>query len=357
MNRNSSRFNVSSLSQSDLSPFVFLLFFVTGSLLIAVAKLFSFHVGFMIAIPVIIIFGYTLVSWFLPRFELRRDQIGDNLYYMGFLLTLVSLTVTLIQYSNKSDEDFIVSNFGIALVATIVGILGRTVLNQFRKDVIDIEKEIQFNLSKASLKLKGQMFAAVEDFASFQRQMAQVTEESAQNIADAHKALATGLSESVEEIVASLRNQVDDSAGVLSQKSDQVILELSKATEDLIKEINRQKIALSGLVESTEEAADLSSLSIDTSPLREVESSLSELKDSLNSKLVTLNDDMSIQTDAFNKSFSKFSETLESFSLVMDERLTELNPGIEQLSEYNSKIDEFMKRVENMKTADKWKRL
>lgn len=314
MSRMNSRFTVSKLSQKDLSPFLFLGFFILGAVLIAIAKLYQFPVGFVVAIPVVVILGYALLSWFLPRFELRRDQIGDNLYYMGFLLTLVSLTATLIQYSHESDEDFIVSNFGLALVATIVGILGRTVLNQFRKDVVDIEKEIQFNLSKASLKLRGQMNTAVEDFATFHRHMEQVTKESARSISEAHQELAKGLAESVEEIVGSLRDQVEKSSGLMNLKSEEVINELSEATSRLIIEVDKQKDALATLAEATESASDLSALTVDTSPLRDIEKALVEFKGSFNSQITELNENSSEQAESFSSSMYRIQHVLESIS-------------------------------------------
>ena len=351
MSRRNDRFSVGGLDQNDWSPFAFMVFFILGSILITIAKLFNFHVGFVVAIPVIVILGYAFVSWYLPRLELRRDQIGDNLYYMGFLLTLVSLSVTLIQYSEKANEDFIVSNFGVALVATIVGILGRTILNQFRKDVVNIEKEIQFNLSQASLKLRGQIFSTVEDFASLHRQMEQITKESARSISEAHQELAKGLASSVEEVVSTLNRQVDKSTEEVYLKSDEVIEELSNSTRSLIVEVDKQKEALSLLAKATASTADLSSLKVDTTPLREVEGAIIEFTSSVDKQMTNLYKNTSIQVESFNSSTQRLNNVLDEFSKSLDARVTSMDPSVDKLDHMKISIETLMQRIDDLNLA------
>ena len=110
------------IARTDLAPAAFILFALIGGTLVSLSKFYPVHLGIVIAVPVLVVVLYTVVAWSLPRLELRRDQIGDNAYYLGFLLTLISLTTTLIQYNSQAKEDFIVSNFGVALSATIAGI-------------------------------------------------------------------------------------------------------------------------------------------------------------------------------------------------------------------------------------------
>lgn len=65
------------------------------------------------------------------------ERAGDNLYYLGFLFTLVSLIYALIHLFMLEDRDtpldertyILIGNFGIALLSTIAGILGRLILH------------------------------------------------------------------------------------------------------------------------------------------------------------------------------------------------------------------------------------
>ena len=65
------------------------------------------------------------------------ERAGDNLYYLGFLFTLVSLIHALIHLFMLESRDtpldertyILIGNFGVALLSTIAGILGRLILH------------------------------------------------------------------------------------------------------------------------------------------------------------------------------------------------------------------------------------
>src|SRR5438105_10463132 len=80
------------------------------------------HIDFLgILLPVVVMGLYACAVTLVPRTRLRFDQAGDNLYYLGFTYTLVSLAITLYRFhATEGAADYIVSNFGIALATTIV---------------------------------------------------------------------------------------------------------------------------------------------------------------------------------------------------------------------------------------------
>ena len=66
---------------------------------------------------------------------IRPEILGDNIYYLGFLLTLSSLSYTLYKFSSADNEiDQIIENFGIALSSTLIGVIGRVYFNQSHDD-------------------------------------------------------------------------------------------------------------------------------------------------------------------------------------------------------------------------------
>jgi len=70
----------------------------------------------------------------------RPEILGDNIYYLGFLLTLVSLSYTLYKFSSADNEiDQIIENFGIALSSTLIGVVGRVYFNQTHDDGDEID--------------------------------------------------------------------------------------------------------------------------------------------------------------------------------------------------------------------------
>ena len=158
MNKND--FQSSQISQRDLAQIAFFLFAVVSGFSVAISKYFSWPIWVVVGIPIVFLVLYVVLAFSLPRLELRKDQLGDNAYYLCFLFTLISLTVTLIQYSSNSEDDFIVSNFGVALAATVVGIFIRSLLSQMIKDIVGIEREMHSTLREASVKLRGQISMA-----------------------------------------------------------------------------------------------------------------------------------------------------------------------------------------------------
>ncbi|MEC7291616.1 MAG: hypothetical protein VXW22_16160, partial [Pseudomonadota bacterium] len=84
---------------------------------------------------VALITGYFLLAIFHNSTNtVRADRLGDNCYYLGFVFTLASLIATLIQVDAGSDITGLIGNFGIALVSTAAGIIGRLILIQLRSE-------------------------------------------------------------------------------------------------------------------------------------------------------------------------------------------------------------------------------
>ncbi|PJI42429.1 hypothetical protein [Ferrovibrio sp.] len=69
--------------------------FAVGGLAIWFMKMAGFHQYVVTAFPVAIMFGYAGVALVTKRYRIREDKIGDNIYYLGFLYTLVSLAYAL----------------------------------------------------------------------------------------------------------------------------------------------------------------------------------------------------------------------------------------------------------------------
>ena len=100
-----------------------------------------------------VILAYAAICWFLRSARLEPEQIGDNAYYLGFVLTLCSLAYTLWSLGTVEAETAfvaeVVAGFGVALTSTIVGVAVRVFLMQFRVDVVAREREAQLALGDA----------------------------------------------------------------------------------------------------------------------------------------------------------------------------------------------------------------
>jgi hypothetical protein len=321
MNKND--FQSSQISQRDLAPIAFFLFAVVGGFSVAISKYFSWPIWVVVGIPVVFLVLYVVLAFSLPRLELRKDQLGDNAYYLGFLFTLISLTVTLIQYSSNSEDDFIVSNFGVALAATVVGIFIRSLLSQMRKDIVGIEREMHSTLREASVKLRGQISMASESFGSLHREMAQVTQESVVAIATSHKALAEGLNEIVEAQAKALNEQIKQSSEAINLRTDNLCGELETTTQSLIESVKTEQVALANAAKSAKAAiSKFEFLQVDTSALEEIEESVRNFSDSISSKLNEVAKVSSQDAEYLSKVSKTISETANAAESSLEARLT-----------------------------------
>ena len=232
-------FTVSRLKQSDLAPAAYGCAVLIGAVVVFSSKYLEMPLWVLICTPLLVMGAYLAAALSLPRLALRKDQLGDNMYYLGFMLTLVSLTATLVQYSEEAENEYIVSNFGIALVATIFGILVRSILTQLRKDTLAVERESQALLSEASFKLRGQISQATESFAILTRQIEQITSESVASISQAHELLAKGMVDIVDEKTQAIGEQSERSARALQESisqsqrlMEQAVVDAAKLTRD-----------------------------------------------------------------------------------------------------------------------------
>lgn len=143
---------------------------------------------------------------FIPPIRLRPDQTGDNIYYLGFLFTLVSLGYSLLEFSAAAGVDAIVQNFGIAIASTIGGVFGRVLLNQMRADPWEVERSTRLALSDSARNLRNELDNSIIEFNAYRRQIQQAA-------ADGIRELQTIATEQLEGATVRLDRMVQDTTG------------------------------------------------------------------------------------------------------------------------------------------------
>jgi hypothetical protein len=119
-------------------------------------------------VPLVLMLAYAALEYF--RAEAPTDELGDRLYYLGFLLTLTSLGYSLWKFEGSSnDVAVILSNFGIALSTTITGLVLRVVLSQIHEDPVSLERHARMELREAARDLRIELISCVEDVETFRR--------------------------------------------------------------------------------------------------------------------------------------------------------------------------------------------
>lgn len=168
--------------------------------------------GYSIALFFLVVVAYIIYCSHTAG-ATRPELLGDNIYYLGFLLTLVSLAYTLYKFTSVNNEiDQIIENFGIALSSTLIGVIGRVYFNQTHDNGDDLESLLIPELDKN----------LQQEFALRQELLSQ----------------AKALAYESQLLSASLTNSTQQ----LHQRVQETALALKELTEDL--KCNREELCL-----------------------------------------------------------------------------------------------------------------
>ncbi|NVK20802.1 MAG: hypothetical protein HWE30_19155 [Methylocystaceae bacterium] len=225
------------------------------------------YLGFPPWVPAVVtgsvIIGYALLTYIPDSARLEPEQIGDNCYYLGFCITLASLAYTLYGLSSAGNDSEmlsdVISGFGVALSSTVVGVMTRVVLLQYRVDLAARDKQARMEINKAMLDFKGVMSTSVtntrETITAIRQSLDEHTAETIKQNERMQKAfderlealvanVGTSMQDVMNEVLesgkdmnrriaASSRTNTGSIENALKQSMEQVVADLKRASEKL----------------------------------------------------------------------------------------------------------------------------
>ncbi len=353
-----------SSEQNDVqSAFLFLVFAVLGGGAIVVLKFNIDHPvlaevvhgwksATVIFFPIGLMFLYLFVT-VTPVFRFRLDQTGDNLYYLGFIYTLCSLSVALWNVALGATADEILQAFGLAIGSTIFGIAMRVVFNQRRTDVHGVGPGSNPKLSEAAARLTHELNGTVTE-------LERVRE-------SAVRAMTEGLGETrkqVDEIVNpvpgsrdglagasgnSVRSAAKELTGMLA-RIDTNVQGFSRQIEEFNATLAKLARTSNGIVTAFDTVTDMQRTAAETDDAlrEELRSLVAEMKNSAQSR--------EIETEQSQARLNKLVEIIEKHSkLSKDTRdqgradLQQLLSGISRSTQ--KQVDEMSKLLEVLATS------
>jgi len=166
-------------------------------------------------------FGYS--EWQYK--EGQEDRLGDDLYYLGLTYTLVSVVHALYAFTGLTNVDRLVSDFSVALLTTLVGIVGRVLLYEKYAS-----QKAPGEIDDAILRLRAETEGAVTQMQEFRHGLAlylqQATDSAVQSVSTAFTSLsasANEMGEAAKAVNASLKkgaSAFDKSFGRIGDASD-----------------------------------------------------------------------------------------------------------------------------------------
>ncbi len=180
---------------------LFIISFGIGVALILLLKALEVNQFIVTLAPLTVMVVYAVYVFGTKRYQIRADRAGDNLYFLGFLFTLTSLSHSLYLFLiRKGEVEAILGNFGIALSTTILGLGLRVLFNQMREDPVEIENETRIALAGAASKLKAELFDIVRELNSFRRSLQQSLSEGLEEMAKKSNKLLESQARQFDEV-------------------------------------------------------------------------------------------------------------------------------------------------------------
>jgi membrane protein CcdC involved in cytochrome C biogenesis len=190
---------------------LFIVLFLAGSLLMIVITRLGYRQIAVTGVSSSVMLIYAAYVFFIPGYRVRADNVGDTLYYLGVLFTIVNLAYSLYEFrGGEAGIQRVAANLGIALATTIFGLMLRVVYHQLREDFGDREQETRVTLSQATSERRSVLLGPASDFNSLRVAVGQIASDAAdtqkklQAITDQAELMANGQSR-LESILRDLQ--------------------------------------------------------------------------------------------------------------------------------------------------------
>ncbi|MDA0312581.1 MAG: hypothetical protein O2992_10745 [Gemmatimonadetes bacterium] len=242
---------------------IFLCAFIGGSALIWLFRHFGVDPFVTLIIPTAIMGTYTAYVLLTARLGMSLDRAGDNIYYLGLLYTLVSLSLSLFVVFDRQAQAAAVfalmSAFGLALCSTILGMFLRIFVQQFRSDPADIEKEVRADLTEAVRSLRSELYAMTADINSYRRASTQSIEELQGELSTSMRAIAKDVASGLAETAEHLHQTTSVLENVGTRQADTMealITTVDSTIRELISRLREIDIDTKGVSAKFESVAD-----------------------------------------------------------------------------------------------------
>lgn len=242
---------------------IFLWFAVGGGLFLLLLKLATSHWFPPVAISAILILAYGLVLWDRELKAPKFEHAGDNLYYVGFLYTLISLAASLYRFTSDGYTEDIVQGFGVALSSTVFGLIGRVWVNQsFADEPARVETAARQSLVVAHRELRAQMDYALADYTRFREDLSELRQsiDRAKGLADEERrALAdeTARVEDLHGLGSRLEKAAEAAMGRMAERQEEMAGRMKEEGLTALRNIASRQEALSdGMTRAQREALD-----------------------------------------------------------------------------------------------------
>lgn len=288
----------------------------------AIASLFvtaSQGVGFYLSalvIPVTIMLLYVYLGWNRKDRSLSDEKFADSCYYLGFLFTIISIVVSLIDMGIKREQlqfDDITLRFGVAMASTALGLAVRVYLVNFKVELNDAVIAAEDEIIRSAGQFADRLQSASEAYRRFELSVNTSTNNVVEHVGQRIEKMA-------EDHARRLEEHYQFSVERLNQFSLQAFKKLEEASDELISTTNSAAAATRKVMSAFE--AELSTYSKN---LRERIESSTLPSDFFSKQLEPSVNELVLKASEFAKVISSSSEEIRQAAGNISEGLSAMN--------------------------------
>jgi len=380
--------NLTDNLEEQLPRIMFVGTYILGVILIILATIFvqeNTLIVLLVSIIPMIIYGIYVYS---NRKKPNVNTIADSAYFLGFLFTITSISLSLYLLTPNEDDltkqfNRIIQIFGFALITTIIGLLIKVCVVNLKPDLDDLSENIMENLHESVSLLDDELVNAIERFqeigqqlsdryTDFTKKVIRMEKDTLEKTSDhldhiitnsgqelekfineSGQSLTTSMEESSKTLTAILTKVVKDieeGGKALDVPSDLFTDKLSEPLSNMKNQINEFNNELSEVIKSQRAIAS------NTEKVSKIVTNLAEKMD-IAEKLpdfVTVIDnsinEINLMTDTLKNTGNKLNEITQSFEKVIEdgkEKIIHSNERTEQMKEDYKFFQDYNKKMKD----------
>lgn len=227
---------ISSFGWLEHQRILFLSAFIVGTIGVLSFRSLGFGILVTSAFTLTVMTLY-MFSGVTKKFIIRPDVLGDNLYYLGFLFTLVSMAYSLYSLGvRKSDINAILENFGLAISTTLYGLALRVFFNQTKSDLEGYDTAVRMSLTDAASSLIGEMSSLGRDISTLRQTFTQTINETLEAQKNSLDQISKSNKVFINENMSAQRESITNLFDNLSKKQNEFLKEgLDRQAQELNK--------------------------------------------------------------------------------------------------------------------------
>lgn len=302
-----------------------------------------FWLGFVL--PLVVMCCYWFVGYRVREkwnAQLTLAKFADSIYYLGFLFTVVSIIICLIDINSIGDNlNGMAIRFGAAMVSTAIGMLARVIHTGFKVDTNDAVKGVEERAIQSAENLAMSFDAASQQLEVFRDQVMAASKEAVQSVQEQITAISQHSTNAMEAFFANATRQSNDAF-------ERILTQANDASTDLLTTIN-------GLREKSEQTLDrMESHALDFGKKAQDRLDQTLFPDDLFSqKLNPAIDTLSGTTESLNEGVSTLALDVKTAARMVGTAIRSLNTKTESIGQavtaVGSIVESQERLVESMK--------